>query len=436
MSGSILNSVCARDQLLHKHKTMESYEIFVFIICLAAVFSYINHRFLRWTPTIGIMALSLLSSGLLLVGTKIFVPQSETLIHLVTSIDFHTLLMNGMLSFLLFAGSIHIDAKSLRKEQLSIISLATIGILISTFIIGSVLHFVLGAFKVDVAYIHCLLFAALISPTDPIAVLAILKRAGIEKSLELKIAGESLFNDGVAVVVFLTILEVAQIGVDKMTVMDISTLFLREAGGGLIFGLLLGLLGYSVISSIDKYEVEVLITIAIVMGGYLIANKLHISGPLAMVVAGIVVGSKSRQSGMSATSLDYLSKFWELIDEMLNALLFMLMGFEMLVVKVNPTIMIVGLITIVIVLFARWVSVAIPVSMLRYKLNFEKNAIAILTWGGLRGGLSIALALSLPADIHRDLFVSITYMVVVFSIIVQGLTIGSFYKKLTARSKH
>lgn len=407
---------------------MGSYEVFVFIICLAAIFSYINQKLIKWTPTIGIMVLSLLSSILLLAGTKIFSLKFEFLIHLLTSIDFHNLLMNGMLSFLLFAGSIHIDAKCLRAERLPIITLATIGIVISTFLIGTMLRFVFVAFKLEVAYIHCLLFAALISPTDPIAVLAILKRAGIEKSLELKIAGESLFNDGVAVVVFLTILEVAQIGAERMSVLDISTLFVREAGGGLLYGLLLGYIGFYVISSIDEYVVEVLITIAIVMGGYLIAGKLHISGPLAMVVAGIVMGTKTRQSGVSDISRDYLNKFWELMDEMLNALLFMLVGFEMLVVKVDPTTLIIGIITIFVVLFARWISVALPVSMLRFKLKFEKNAIAILTWGGLRGGLSIALALSLPVDIHRDLFVSITYMVVVFSIIVQGLTIGKLYK--------
>lgn len=341
--------------------------------------------------------------------------------------------MKGMLGFLLFAGSIHIDSKSLRKERLPVITLATIGVLISTFLVGSLLYFLFSAFHLTIGYIYCLLFAALISPTDPIAVLAILKRSGIPKSLELKIAGESLFNDGVAVVVFLTILEVAQTGIDKLSFIDISILFIREGGGGLSFGLLLGYSGYFTMRSIDKYEVEVLITIATVMGGYLVADILHISGPLAMVVAGIVIGSKGKASGISAITQDYLSKFWELIDEMLNALLFLLMGFEMLVIKLDITIVMISIISILLVLFARWVSVAIPVSLLRFKIKFEKNAIMILTWGGLRGGLSVALALSLPKEMYRDQFVAITYIVVIFSIIVQGLTIGKLYRKLETK---
>lgn len=412
---------------------MVHFEIFVLIICLAAFFSYINHRFIKWPPTVGIMVLSLVTSTLLLVTANLFPKQSERLIQIVISIDFHTLLMNGMLSFLLFAGSIHIDASSLKKQRLPILSLATLGVLISTFTIGTLLYFLLLAFHIDVAYIYCLLFAALISPTDPIAVLAILKEAGIKKSLEMKIAGESLFNDGVAVVIFLTILEVAQTGIDKLSMADIALLFVREAGGGLIYGFLLGYLGYYALKSIDKYEVEVLITLAIVMGGYLLAEKLHISAPLAMVVAGIVIGNQGREFGMSDLTQEYINKFWELIDEILNALLFMLLGFEMLVLKINSTIMIISIISVAIVLFARWVSVLIPVTLLRRKIDFEKNAIAILTWGGLRGGLSVALALSLPAEMHKDLFVTITYMVVIFSIIVQGLTIGKFYKKLSAK---
>lgn len=412
---------------------MQQYEVFVFIICLAAAFSYINHRFIKWPPTIGIMVLSLAVSILSLITTRIFPAQAGNLTGIITSIDFHSLLMNGMLSFLLFAGSIHIDAEGLKKERLPIIALSTIGILISTFLVGTLLHLVFTALGMSIAYIYCLAFAALISPTDPIAVLAILKQAGIKKSLELKIAGESLFNDGVAVVVFLTILEVARTGADKMTITDITLLFSREAVGGLLFGLLLGYISHKALMSIDKYEVEVLITIATVMGGYLLADKLGISGPLAMVVAGMVIGNKGRTSGISDITRDYLYKFWELIDEMLNAILFMLIGFEMLVVKMNNTIFIIGIICIGIVLLARWVSVALPVSLMRFKISFEQNAIAILTWGGIRGGLSVALALSLPSDMHRDLFVSITYIIVIFSIVVQGLTIGRLYRRLSTK---
>jgi len=409
---------------------MWSYEIFTFIICLAALFSFVNHKYIKWPPTIGIMALSLAFSVLLMASAALFPRPSTYLINIITSIDFQDLLMNSMLGFLLFAGSIHIDAKSLRKERLPVITLATIGILISTFIVGTLLFFLFGMFQLSIGYIYCLLFAALISPTDPVAVLAILKRSGIPRSLELKISGESLFNDGVAVVVFLTILEVARTGIDKMSFIDIAMLFTRSAGGGLLFGLLLGYMSFFAMSTINKYEVEVLITIATVMGGYLLAGIIGVSGPLAMVVAGIVIGSKGSAAGISDVTKDYLHKFWELIDEMLNALLFLLMGFEMLVIKMDLTILIISIISIVIVLFARWISVAIPVTLLRFKIKFEKNAITILTWGGLRGGLSVALALSLPKEMYRDQFVSITYIIVIFSIIVQGLTIGKLYRRL------
>ncbi len=414
---------------------MQSYEILTFIICLAAVFAYINFRFIRLEPTIGIMILSLAASVMLAIFSHFFPAVSAPLINFIASVNFHSLLMNGMLCFLLFAGSIHIDAVNLRKERLPVIVLSSFGILISTFLIGTLLFYVFLAFHMGIGYIYCLLFAALISPTDPIAVLAILKRSGLPVSLETKIAGESLFNDGVAVVIFLTILEVAQTGIDKLSFIDISVLFIRETGGGLLFGLLLGRLGYYIMRSIDKYEIEVMVTVAIVMGGYLVANMLHISGPLAMVVAGIIVGNKARKLAVSKITKDYLDKFWELIDEMLNAILFMLIGFEMLVIRIDGPLFVISLIAIVITLFARWVSVAIPVTFLRRRVRFVKNAIAILSWGGLRGGLSVALALSLPTNMFRDQFVAITYIIVVFSIIVQGLTIGALYRKLEAKKQ-
>lgn len=413
---------------------MQPYEIFAFIISLGALFSFVNHKYLKWTPTIGIMTLSLIFSVLLMISYRLFPERSAPLIRAIRSINFHELLMRGMLGFLLFAGSIHIDAQSLRKQRLPVITLATVGILISTMFVGGLLYYLFYAFGINVGFIYCLLFAALISPTDPIAVLAILKRSGLPKSLELKIAGESLFNDGVAVVVFLTILEVAQTGVQHFSFIDISVLFIREAGGGLLYGSLLGYLGYYALRSTDKYEVEVLITLATVMGGYVLADMMHISGPLAMVAAGIIIGNKGRDLAIADLTKSYLENFWKLIDEILNALLFLLMGFEMLVIKADKTIIIIGVATILIVLLARWVSVAIPVMLLRFRISFEKNAIAVLTWGGLRGGLSVALALSLPADMYRDQFVCITYIVVVFSIIVQGLTIGKLYRKLEKRS--
>lgn len=396
---------------------------------MTAVFAYINHRFIKWPPTIGIMVLSLISSiALATFGSRSLL--SEKAVQLVSSLDFQDVLMNFMLSFLLFAGAIHIDLGKLKRERWPIIILATLGILLSTFIVGGAVWYLFKLFGLSIPFIYCLLFGSLISPTDPIAVLAILKDAKIPASLELKISGESLFNDGVAVVIFITIAEVARSGGGDFSLPAAATLFAQEAVGGLLFGAVLGYIGYWAIRSIDDYKVEVMVTLAIVMGGYFIAGKLHISGPLAMVVTGIIIGNKVRAGAVSNITLDYLDKFWELIDEILNAVLFMLMGLEMLIIKIDNTVLIIGAICIVVTLTARWVSVVIPISLLRYKFKFERNAIAILTWGGLRGGLSVAMALSLSTAMHRDEFLLITYMIVVFSIVVQGLTIGKLAKKL------
>ena len=337
-----------------------------------------------------------------------------------------------MLSFLLFAGAIHIDINMLKKESIAIITFSTIGVLLSTFIVGRLLYVVSQWFGLSIDFIYCLLFGALISPTDPIAVLGILKHSKIPATLEIKISGESLFNDGVAIVVFITIFEIINTGAENITFLKIAWLFLKEAAGGILFGALLGYIGFLLLRSIDNYIVELLITLAIVMGGYLLAFNLHVSGALAMVVAGIITGNKSRDKGMSVNTRDYIDKFWKMIDEVLNAILFLLIGFEMLIVPFTFTLFWLGCVAITIVLLARFISVAIPISVLKYKKTFEKNAIPILTWGGLRGGISVALALSLPESMFGDVFVSNTYIIVLFSIIVQGLTIGRFAKKLTA----
>lgn len=409
---------------------MEFYTIITIIISISAIFAYINFRFIKLPVTIGIMVLSLLFS-VMLVTIGHYTPTITTnLVSMIHSIDFHELLMNIMLSFLLFAGAIHINAQSLKKELVPVITLATVGILISTFIVGGLVYYLFAAFNTPVDFIYCLLFGALISPTDPIAVLGILKKAGIAKSMELKISGESLFNDGVAVVVFLAIYQIANSGGAEVSLSEISTLFFEEAIGGLLYGLVLGLLGFYLLRSIDNYQVEVLITLAIVMGGYSLAHYIHVSGPLAMVIAGIITGNQGKSLAMSDTTRDYLGKFWELVDDILNTILFLLIGFEVLVIKVNPTILVIGGITILIVLLARWLSVAFPVLILKLRIKFEKNAIAILTWGGLRGGISVALALSLPEHMYRNELVTITYVVVIFSIIVQGLTIGKVSQKL------
>ena len=335
-----------------------------------------------------------------------------------------------MLGFLLFAGAININARKLKKERLPIIALSTVGILISTFIVGTLAWYLFQLFHIGVDFIYCLLFGALISPTDPIAVLSILKEVKIPSSLGIKISGESLFNDGVGVVLFISIAEVATKGAGSFHAFDVVKLFMQEAVGGLLFGAILGYTGFLALRSIDNYKVEILVTLAIVMGGYSLATRLHISGPLAMVVAGIIVGNKVKDEVMSDITQDYLSKFWELIDEILNAVLFLFIGLEMLIIKINSGVFIIGIIMILIVLLARWVSVFIPIYFLRRWITLEKNIVFILTWGGLRGGLSVALALSLTEGMHKDEFVLITYIVVVFSIVVQGLTISKLVKKL------
>src|SRR5665647_1245928 len=409
---------------------MEIYNIITLIIVLTAIFGYINFRFIKLPGTIGIMLISLIASLVVIgIGTISPIFFAKT-IESIKTIDFNIIVLKIMLSFLLFAAAIHIDVKKLKSERRAIITFSTIGVLISTLVVAALLYLTTNLFGLSVNFLYCLLFGALISPTDPIAVIGILKKAKIPSSLETKISGESLFNDGVGVVLFITFYEIAKIGLTNISVWDVLWLFVKEAGGGLLLGWLLGYLCYWTLKSIDNYVVEVLITLAIVMGGYTLAGELHVSGPLAMVVAGLITGEKSMDSGVSDTTRDYLGKFWELIDELMNAVLFLLIGFEMLIVAFNLTLFWLGCIAVVIVLFARLISVSLPIIILKNKKTFENNAIPILTWGALRGGISIALALSLPKYMYGDMFVSITYIVVLFSIVVQGLTIGKFARKL------
>ena len=409
---------------------MELYDSFAIIIVLAALFGYLNFRFLKLPNTIGVMTIALVGSLVIVLLGKFYPALFGHSIRLIKSLDFYTVLMKIMLGFLLFAGSIHIKMDEIKRERTVILTFSTIGVLISTFLVGALLFLVCKAFHLEIHFIYCLLFGALISPTDPIAVIGILKEANIQKSLETKISGESLFNDGVAVAVFISIFEIILAGVENLSGLDIFLLFLKEAGGGILLGVALGYLGFWALKSINNYKVEVMITLAVVMGGSMLADKLHISGPLAMVVAGIMVGNKGRQFGMSDETRDYVDKFWEMIDEIMNAVLFLLIGMEMLVINFTWVYLWLGLIAIVIVLLARFVSVWLPLTILKHKKAFEKNALPILVWGGLRGGISVALALSLPKEMFGDMFVTITYIIVLFSIIVQGLTIGKVAKKL------
>jgi len=346
------------------------------------------------------------------------------------NINFSDLLLEGMLSFMLFAGAIHVRYEDLKAERLSIILFSTLSVLLSTFIIGYISYYLLNYFGFEVRLIEAMLFGSLISPTDPIAVLSILKNAGVSKSLQTKIAGESLFNDGVAVVIFITLFKLA--GSDAEPELgEISKLFLTEAGGGILLGLLFGYISYKMIAAIDNYQVEVLITLATVMGGYTIAHYLHVSGPLAMVVAGLITGNSSKNMGMSDLTAEYIDKFWELLDEILNAILFVLIGLELLIIEISSPLLMVSLILIIISLIVRYFSVWVPSLIIRMKEKLERKTLLILTWGGLRGGISIALALSIQPEMKKELWVTITYIIVCFSILVQGMTVG----KLAAYAK-
>jgi len=410
------------------------YSVFTLLMVLTAAFSYINFRFIKLPATIGIMLISLLCSMAILAAGKFLPGIMKHPVSIISSLDFETLLMRIMLSFLLFAGAIHIDVRKLKKEMASVLLFATLGVLISTALIGVAMYFAFQFFSVSIPFIYCLIFGALISPTDPIAVLGILKEAKIPDSIETKISGESLFNDGVGVVVFASLLEIAAAGSGDASFAHSTMLFLKEAGGGIVWGILLGYAGFYLLKSIDNYQVEVLITIALVMGGYLLANRLHISGPLAMVVAGIITGNKGKDFAMSDLTMNYVSKFWELIDVILNALLFLLIGLEMVVLSFHFKTIVIGTTAIVIVLAGRLISVFLPTLLLSFRGSIERNLVPILTWGGLRGGISVALALSLPRGEIRNEIVAITYIVVVFSIIVQGLTIGKLARKLSVKA--
>ncbi len=349
-------------------------------------------------------------------------------------IEFDHFLLDILLGFLLFAGAMHTNFDQLRVQRWPILVFSTLGVLASTFITGGFTYFLLQLMDLNVPFIHCLLFGALISPTDPIAVLGILKKAGVPKKLETKIVGESLFNDGVGVVVFLTILGVAQGGAHGGDAMDVVQLFGQEVFGGILMGGILGYGTFLLLKSIDDYDIEVMITLACVMGGYSLAHYLHLSAPLAMVVAGLIVGNDTvRGTSMSDITEQYVDKFWELVDMLLNAILFVLIGLEMIILTYNGKYVIAGIICIFLVLLARYISLFLPVKLFSKKLEFIPHTDKIMTWGGLRGGISIALALSLPDDMSRDVFIIITYVVVVFSILVQGLTIGKFATKLIGK---
>ncbi len=407
---------------------MELFHLLSLLIVVSATFAYLNFKHLKLPNAIGLMLISLIFSFMVIIIGYFFPSIKLAISEQLSHINFSKLLLEGMLSFMLYAGAIHIKYEDLKSEKLSIMLFSTLSVIISTFVVGFSAFYLLNFFGLEVSLINSLLFGALISPTDPIAVISILKSAGVSKSLETKIAGESLFNDGVAVVVFMTILQLTKPNIE-ISFGSVTLLFAQEAIGGFLLGGAIGWIGYKLIASIDNYQVEVLITLAVVMGGYTLAHDIHVSGPLAMVVAGLITGNHGKSYGMSHTTTEYIDKFWELIDEILNALLFVLIGLELLVIQTNMTVLLASLLLVGIVLFTRYVSLLIPSTFIRLKERITNKTLLILTWGGLRGGISIALALSIPNSFNKDIWVTITYVIVCFSILVQGMTIGKLAMK-------
>jgi CPA1 family monovalent cation:H+ antiporter len=404
-------------------------EIAAVLVTLTALFSYLNYRFLKLPSPVGVMTVSLLLSlVLLLIGLSSAGLQAQAKT-LVESIDFDTVLLNGMLSFLLFAGALHVKMSDLVRFRWAIGLLATVGVLASTFLIGGLSWLIFdGLFGLQVPLLYWLLLGAILSPTDPIAVLSILKSANAPHDLEIKIVGESLFNDGVAVVVFLILFELATGGED-LNGGEILLLFLQEVAGGLLLGLVAGYLVYRMLKRVDDYNLEILLTVALVLGGFTLAQHLHVSGPLAMVVAGLLIGNRGRELAMSDRTRERLDLFWELIDELLNAVLFVLIGLEVLVLTITGAHLLLAVILIPLLLLVRLVAVGVLIGILRRHQDFGPHVVKLLTWGGIRGGISVALALSLPHSAERDLILTVTYIAVLFSILVQGLSIGRVVRR-------
>ena len=400
-------------------------------ICLTSLLTYVNFRFIGLPPTIGVMVTALLFSLILQSLSLLGFPGMEERVQsLIGQIDFGDLLMNWMLSFLLFAGALHVNLSDLKNYRWPIGLLATFGVLIATTVIGALAYWIFAMFGWHVSFLYCLLFGALISPTDPIAVLGVLRTANASKPLKTTIVGESLFNDGTAVVVFTVLLGIAQLG-ETPTVGETAMLFVHEAIGGALFGGLIGYAVYLMIKSIEQYQIEVMLTLALVIGGSAMSTELHVSAPIAMVVAGLIIGNLGRNLAMNDMTRRYLDGFWELLDDMLNALLFALIGMELLLLPFSWLHLLAAGMLAVAILLSRLLTVAPAILLMRRWREVPRGTIRILTWGGLRGGVSVALALALPLGSERDLLLSITYIVVLSSILLQGLSIGKLVKAVT-----
>lgn len=417
-------------------RDLSAFDAAAILIVLASGLGYINHRWLRLPASVGMTLMGAIAS-LIVIAIDRLTPSSTLggqLAGLLGSIDFHRVLMEGMLSFLLFAGALHVDWAHMRRGRLPILVFSTVGVILSTVIVGFGFHWISAAFGSQVPLAWCLVFGALISPTDPVAVMAVMKRAAMPATLQATVAGESLFNDGVGVVVFTILLGIA-LGQEPFTLSGATADFLREAGGGALLGLLIGWVGFRLMRSIDDYSIEVMISLAVVMGGYSLAMATHVSGPVAMAVAGLLTGNAGVAYAMSDTTQDYLLKFWGLIDEILNAVLFLLIGLEVIVVAPSWPLLGAGAAAILLTLAARALSVGLPLGLLKRWIDLGPLAFATLVWGGLRGGISIALALSLPESPVRSAILAATYLVVIFAVIVQGASVSGLIGHLKHKAE-
>jgi len=406
-------------------------ELISFTIIITAFFSFLNARYLKLVPGIGVMIIAILVSLVLTISGAIGVLPESTLNNissLVSSIDFNYLVINGLLGILLFAAAIHIQIEDLMKQKHVIFLMATIGLIVSVAIVGGGVYILSGLFGMQIPFAWAMLFGALISPTDPIAVLAIFRSVGAPKTQEIKLAGESLFNDGLAIVIFTVILGIAT-GTSEATTQSVYGLFMQEVFGGAILGVVLGYVATYMISKIDQYDVEILITIALVFAIYLTSHYLHVSNPIAAVMAGLLLGNHGKNFAMKQKTIDHLDNFWHLIDEMLNSILFVLLGLVLITLSFTFGGLALAVAAVAIVLFARFVGISILVKALKPIKEFSPHPIKILTWAGLRGGISVAMALSLPESEYREIILIMTYVVVVFSIVVQGLTLGTLINK-------
>lgn len=414
---------------------MVPFDLAAAIVVCAALFGYLNHRFIGLRQTTGLTVMGGLAS-LAIVAVDRALPEATVgrqLVEIIESIDFESTLMEGLLSFLLFAGALHIDLQAMKRSAWAIGAVTCSGVLVSTALIGAFAWLGLALAGLPLPLIWCLVFGALISPTDPVAVLGILKSAKVPASLEATVAGESLFNDGVGIVVFSILLGMAT-GTGEPSLAEASRLFAVEALGGVALGLAAGWLSFLALRSINEHNLEVLITLALVMGGYALAHRLHVNGPIAMAVAGLIIGNHGRRLAMSEVTRDHVNKFWSLIDETLNAVLFLLIGIEVIVVLDDWRLILFGLAAIPLTMAARAVSVGLPVLALRRAWSLPRGSYAILVLGGVRGGISIALALSLPEGEHKHVIVLATYVVVLFSVVVQASAVGKAARRLFAGS--